>query len=113
MSQPIRPDQVGALKAQLFPAYVFDGFNELIAQNFVGKSATIKQQDVIENILAKANAGLSSDEIDGGAGLTLAELYKRGYLNVEEAYRAQGWKVEYDKPAYNESYPATFTFKAP
>ncbi len=32
------------------------------------------------------------------------------WLNVEELYRAQGWTVTYDKPGYNESYPATFTF---
>jgi len=44
-------------------------------------------------------------------GLNRAEIFDKGWLNVEEVYRAAGWAVEYDKPGFNESYSATFTFK--
>jgi hypothetical protein len=45
--------------------------------------------------------------------LTRAFIFSKGYLNFEELYEAQGWKVVYDKPAYNESYKANFTFIKP
>jgi hypothetical protein len=38
------------------------------------------------------------------------DVFKNGWLNVEHLYETHGWKVEYDKPAYNEDYPATFKF---
>jgi len=43
-------------------------------------------------------------------GKTRDEVFDKGWLNIEPMYRAAGWKVVYDKPAYNESYEPTFTF---
>ena len=37
-------------------------------------------------------------------------LYEKHYLDVEDAYRKRGWIVDYDKPAYNETYDAFFEF---
>ena len=44
-------------------------------------------------------------------GLNRNEIFNKGWLNIEEVYRSAGWKVNYDKPAYNESYDAYFTFE--
>ena len=44
------------------------------------------------------------------ADLTRQTVFDNGWLDVEEAHRAAGWRVEYDKPAYNESYDAFFVF---
>lgn len=38
------------------------------------------------------------------------EVFKKGWLNVEYLFRAAGWEVQYDKPGYNETYEAYFTF---
>lgn len=43
--------------------------------------------------------------------ITEQECFDRHYLDIEEIYSASGWVVKYDKPAYNEDYPATFEFK--
>jgi hypothetical protein len=113
MTKPISPSEIGAYKAKSFPAYVFEAFNELIASNFSSGSATVYQKDAIQRILAKANADDIDDDSDiMPATLSRSEVFSRGYLNVEEAYRELGWKVEYDKPGYNESYDAHFIFKA-
>ena len=117
MSKAISPSQVAGQKAKSFPDYVFDAFNELIAANFTAGSATVKQKHVIERILAKANEGISDDEIDGeiagsGRSLSRGQIFDRGYLNVEEVYREQGWKVTYDKPTYYENYDAYFEFRS-
>lgn len=105
MTKPISPKEVAACKAKSFPAFVFEAFNELIASKYTMGRATVKQNDVIALILQKANSGLDEDI------LTRGDIFDKGYLNVEEVYREQGWKVSYDKPAYNESYAAYFEFK--
>lgn len=39
-------------------------------------------------------------------------MLDREHLDVEDVYRAAGWEVTYDKPGYNETYDATFTFRS-
>lgn len=93
---PIRPEDIAKEKESAFPDAVLASFNQLITEKFSGGSATIKQEDVVKLMVSK--------------GLDHREIFDRGWLNVEGVYRASGWKVEYDKPGYNEDYPATFTF---
>lgn len=93
---PIKPGDLGAEKQKLFPDAVLESFNELITQKWSGGSANIRQDDVIVLMVKK--------------GLQQKEIYANGWLDVEDIYRAAGWSVIYDKPAYNESYSATFTF---
>jgi len=38
------------------------------------------------------------------------KIFEMGWLDVEDAYRAQGWNVVYDRPGYCESYEASFIF---
>lgn len=96
--RPITPDEVAGSKNTVFPAAVFEAFNELITQKFSGGSAVIKQDEVAALIAKKTRVKRQT-------------IFDKGWLNVEEAYRAAGWDVSYDKPGYNESGPATFTFR--
>jgi DNA repair protein RadC len=98
--KPIRPEQVGEAQAAALPAQVIDVFNRLIASRFVGRTATVKQDDAVNMIML-------------AMGIERHEVFSNHYLDVEEAFRAVGWEVVYDKPAYNEDYPATFTFTRP
>ncbi len=95
-TKPINPSQVSKEKRASVPSEVFEAFNELITENFVGGSATVYQKEVVSRLVAK---GLKRDEI-----------FKRGWLDVEPVYRDEGWEVYYDKPAYNETYDAYFRF---
>lgn len=97
MTKPIRPDDVVLAKTVAIPEGVFTIFNELIAENWTGKAAVVKQDDVVARITSRYPE-LRKD------------LFQRRWMDVEDSYRAQGWKVSYDKPAYNESYPATYVF---
>lgn len=97
MSKPISPDAIGAEQAVQFPAAVFDAFNAEIASRFSNDRATVLQAAVVTRLVA-------------GGAFTRKEIFESGYLNIEEAYRAAGWDVEYDKPGYNESGEAKFVF---
>lgn len=97
--KPISPDEVTENIEQSFPDAVLESFNQIIKQNYYRGQSTFYQDDVVALMVAK--------------GLTKKDITAKHYLDVEPIYIAQGWKVEYDKPGYNESYAATFTFKKP
>jgi hypothetical protein len=97
MAGPIKPGDAEALKAASMPDAVFDAFNKLIAENLSCGTALVRQTEVVSLIVQKLEC-------------TRAEVFERGWLNVEGQYRKAGWKVEYDKPAYNESHEAFFRF---
>ena len=95
--QPITPGDVAREQSKNIPNAVIEVFNQLIAQDYVDGSATVKQDDVVAMLVAK--------------GLDLQEIFDKGWLNIEKVYQSAGWKVTYDKPGYNEDYPATFEFE--
>jgi hypothetical protein len=95
---PITPEEVSGLQRELFPPEVFESFNRFIGENIMSGCAVVKQDDVLEDLIS--------------LGMERSTIFKKGWLNVEGIYREAGWKVEYDRPGYNESYPATFTFTA-
>lgn len=95
--RPIRPSEVVRKKRDDFPDIVFEAFNELIAQKLSGRIATIEQAEVVALMVAK--------------GLREGDIFDKGWLDIEDVYYDAGWQVEFDKPGYNESYPATFTFR--
>lgn len=99
MSKPITPREALKKKEERLPDEVFDAFNEMIADNLRDGVATFKAKDVAALIRSKL-------QIKG------EQVYDKGYMDVEPLYRKAGWKVEYDQPAYCESYDATYTFSA-
>lgn len=95
---PIKPSEIRAAKRASIPDEVFAAFNEAIARSWDGHQAIVRQDEVTEAIVRAMH-------------IPRDELFRRHLLDVEEAYRADGWDVKYDKPGYNETYhPATYTF---
>jgi hypothetical protein len=97
--KPITPKEVVKEKLLSIPDEVIEAFNELIAKNWDGYRAGMKQDDIVA--LIKQKMSLKKDDT----------IFERHWLDVEDIYRKVGWIVEYDKPAYNESYDATFEFR--
>ncbi len=96
--KPITPGEVAKQKEGQFPEEVFQAFNEIIAANYVDGRANFTQDAVVTLMISK--------------GLVKEDIYDNNWLDVEPVYEKAGWKVEYDKPGFNESYTANFTFTA-
>ena len=94
--KPISPKEVAGEKIRQMPDAVLEAFNELIARGGSGY-VTVMQKDVVALMVKK--------------GLSRSEIFDNGWLDVEDIYRKAGWIVEYDKPGYNETYDAYFTFR--
>ena len=93
--KPITPEEVVYRKDGVIPPEVIQAFNELITLNYSYDVSKVSQKEVVERIKSK----IPDMKFDSR------------WLNVEEIYGQCGWEVEYDKPGYNETYEANFTFR--
>lgn len=93
MSFPIRPIGPKDVKKSI-PDFVIEAVNELINEKYV------------ENCSFDIRQGLIKDRIKSKT----SEDFDWAWMDFEPLYRAEGWRVEYDKPGYNESYEAYYRF---
>lgn len=103
--KPISPSDVVVKKKEILPDFVIEAFNEVIAKNYSGGSSKFKQEEVITLIMSKM-----PQDGDISNRSFRHEIFENRWLDVEDIYKKAGWRVVYDKPAYNETYPPTFTF---
>lgn len=96
---PMSPAELMERQTQQIPDEVYIAFNALISQRIMNGRATVLQNEVM-SVLERQ-------------GMNRREVFKNHWLDVEESYREKGWKVEYDKPGYNESGEAYFVFRTP
>lgn len=97
--KPISPDDIVNNLENIIPSVVIQAVNELLKDKYRGTGpVTIKQDEIVDKVIG----------LDGS--LTRQVIFEKKYLDFEELYRKNGWTVVYDKPAYNESYAATFEF---
>lgn len=96
--KPISPDEVRGVRTSSIPDTVIEAFNYLITKNTIeyGRSS-VRLADVINEIQARM-------------AVTRSDIYQNGWLNVEDLYRAQGWKVEYRSPSCDESFHPYMVF---
>lgn len=95
--RPIRPDEFAELQKGDFPEAVWQAFNEMIFREWNGSFSIVRLEAVVDRIVFLH--GCPADDV-----------YKYGWLNIEEAFRSEGWDVKYEKPAYNEPGHAYFKF---
>jgi len=100
--KPISPEEIGNEKIKTIPVAMIQAVNELLAIEWNGSSATLRQDDILTRyfkIIGKENDRANRDEV-----------FDKHMLDFEHVYRKLGWRVYYDRPAYNESYEPTYEF---
>lgn len=97
MAKPISASEIDQVKAASIPDEVIEAFNELIQKSWDGYQAIVKQSVVADLAAKKLNVSRQT-------------LFDNHWLDVEKMFKQAGWKVDYDKPGYNEDYEASFTF---
>lgn len=100
MTKPISPSEALKAKGEHIPSVVFEVFNDHIARNLrpQNRVSIVNQNAIIEDLVAIHN-------------LCKLDIINNKWLDVEDSYRNAGWKVAYDKPAYNETYEPYFRFE--
>lgn len=86
--------------------------NSLLAKNLNRKRAIITQDEIIARAIEiSTDMWVQDGRPNWYSPLTREQIFAEKMLDIEEAYRAAGWDVEYDKPAYDENYTAYFKFE--
>lgn len=88
--KPISPQEI----KKTIPDFVIEAVNELIAEKVNDKNyATVLQKHIVDRVKSKTD-----------------QDFDYAWLDFENIFRDAGWNVNYDKPAYCESYDAYFEF---
>jgi hypothetical protein len=108
---PIKPEDVAKEAARERPDLVYQAFNELIKKHWEPneRRAVIhlhQAQSAVVKALMATRGGWNRKK-------ALTAIEEGHWLDVEEAYRAAGWTVKYDQPAFNESGSSYYTFSKP
>lgn len=96
MTGPMSPKEIVKFKAEITPEFVYQAINELLAE-------TINPQGTASFFFRAAVTQISEamDSVDEFKGLDFGErkriIEERGWLNIENAYRAKGWEVKTDR----------------
>ncbi len=104
MTLPLSPAEALRAKAGNIPAYIVEAANELLVKNLSLQGyATIKLPELIDLSVAKA----------GQAGIAVHRqtMIENKWFDIEPLFRAAGWKVDFEKTAYNDPGPSYFTFQ--
>lgn len=102
--KPITPQEVEEAKKNDIPSFVIEAVNKLLKKKWDGKKAIITQDEIINEMKPSSVLGLVN-------GVSFRrQVFANHWLDFEKTYEESGWKVEYDKPSYGESYKAYFKF---
>lgn len=88
MVNPISPRE--AMETQIIPDAVASVVNDLLRKRISNRVIQVTQVEV-ENALIKQ-------------GLTTDEIYSENMMDFENAYRQNGWTVEYNRASYSETH---------
>ncbi len=102
MPGPITPEEIHK-KECFIPEFVFEAFNELIIANYNGKTAIIKEDDVVEKILQK---------MEHIPQRSVSIIYQSRWLDLEleSCYKKAGWEVNKFNQAYRDKPVDYFIF---
>lgn len=96
------------------PDAIINVVNNMLIANYKGdKSITINQDELVSEIcrvMADTMIDIGNKHLQP---FNRNMIFNCKWLDFENLYRQKGWKVEYDKPAYCETYPAYWKFTLP
>lgn len=99
--KPITPAEAMKQKRTEIPDEIVQIVNDMLVQKLSianpTSGITLFQKDILDR---------AAEALD----MTTSEIFARNWMDIEPIFRDAGWDVEYDKPAYNESYDAFFAF---
>ena len=94
--RPISPAEAIIARSKNFSDKAIEAFNELIVKNFANNHSVVTFKSVVALMREM--------------GTNVEAVYSNDWLRVEDAYRAQGWKVKYSEPDHGEKFDSYFDF---
>tara|TARA_R110000772_G_scaffold101997_2_gene202595 strand:+ start:128 stop:472 length:345 start_codon:yes stop_codon:yes gene_type:complete len=95
--KPISPDEIMDNLESIIPSFVIEAVNNLLKDKYRGGRTSIKAKDIIEEALR-----LSVLKVDS-VKVTREMIYDKKWMDFETIYRANGWKVSFEKSTYGDT----------
>ena len=102
----ITPEEAKKAKISSIPDYVFQAFNELLAENFVENVGTIIYQHEVLKRIINIYPYIIEDDKDS----IVNSLFVNHWLDVEKFYQRAGWEVTFHEPTYYEDFDPYYKF---
>lgn len=100
--KPLKPEDIGVAKKAVLPDEVIAAANELIAKKWNGHRARFTTDELADKI--------EKEFIAAGKAITPGKIGKENWLDIEDVYRDEGWKVEFVKEGWNDPAPDYYVF---
>ena len=101
-SKAISPQGAREKFKQDLDPLMIEAVNNLLTKEGSSTYITLLQKDIVSEYRSLCKA----------ADRPARDVYKENQLDFEDIFRDAGWHVEYDKPAYCETYEPNFSFSA-
>lgn len=98
MATPLTPAEAKKNKNTTLHPSMVEAVNYFLLNYDGHQKLIINQQKLVEKFL----------ELE--PSYTQQRVYEENLLDIESTFRKHGWKIKYDKPAYDESYVPFFIF---
>lgn len=99
--KPLSPKEVSVNKLAEIPGFVIEAFNNLLKKEFHPRAgqAIFKKGELISEIIRLAPYEVS-----------ITEIYKYRYLDIERVFMTKGWNVRFVSPNDEDSSAEYFEF---
>ncbi len=95
--QVLGPEEMIKHWEQALPDAVVETFNQLLAKQFNGTEAYIKEKDLLTALCDK--------------GVTVKDVTEQRWLfQTKQLYQERGWKVAFTSPGYDDNFDSYFRF---
>lgn len=113
--RPFTPEEAKASKVAAIPKAVIQIFNTFLSTRYTGENGniTITLNEVVAAVLMalkEEGEGYPESTRPYWCSASKNDLFENRWLDIEPVFEKAGWNVHYDKPGFNESYEATWTF---
>jgi len=103
----LTPNEALGRAGENIPEDVISIVNKLLMENLrvnISNDRKYLSSNVLQNDIV--------DRIVEATMVPSEAIFKKRWMDFEPVFRRAGWKVVYDRPGYNETYEANFTFTA-
>ena len=102
--KPFSPADAANAKINMIPKEVIEVVNAILAAKIHPlRPISIKQHEIING---------AREKMTNGSDYANSDFFTKGWLEIEPLYQAEGWKVSYHRPSYDEDFEAYFEFTA-
>lgn len=98
--KPMSPTEIKQKAIESIPDEMIQAVNELLIENASRGTITIKLKDIEARFRKLSNGKYNS-----------IDIYDKGWMDFESAFRQAGWKVSYESPARDENFESYYRFQ--